>query len=104
MRKDEFLVSTMRLGEIDLDLNKEIEVFKCLYSNDLRNFLDEFHHVDTYFNEEKKCYRVQGHISFEDMPKEIPEEFINSQYEIVQKNGRLHFEVWSMEVFRRLPF
>ena len=104
MRKEKFLTPTMRLGAIDLDLNKEIEDFKCCYATELRNFLDEFYHVDTYFNEEKKCYRIQGHISFEDMPDILPEEFINSQYNMVEKNNQLVFEVWVMEIFKTFPF
>jgi len=104
MYKEEFLKPTMRLGAIDLDLNKEIEDFKCCYETDLRNFLDEFYHVDTYFNEEKQCYRLQGHISFKDMPNTLPEEFRESQYNVVEKNGQMVIEVWSMEIFKTFPF
>jgi hypothetical protein len=100
---------TMKQGELLLDLNQVIVEFKVCQTTELKNFLDEFYHVDTYFKEESldnanACYRVQGHISFNDMPLYIPKEFTESQFDMVEKHGELVFEVWAMNIYKELPF
>jgi hypothetical protein len=102
---------TMRQGDILPELNKEIVDFNAhIWGSDtLKNFLDKFHHVDTYFNpiseyNHSSRYRIQGHITFSDLPETLPTEFVKSQFEMVEIDGELVFEVWSMNVLVDLPF
>jgi hypothetical protein len=100
---------TMREGVLNTELSLEIVKWIALYPNDpkwdnLKQVMNNMHHVNTYYDKESEAYRTQGYINIKDLPDEIPEQLTDSTSNLAIKNNSIVVEVWSMWLRMELPF